>query len=111
MLINKLMNIPIGYNSFPIIPNINENITDRVNDNIMAIIENMINFLGIITGLVIGLLSQFIVELSSGFVFSYNMFSGYAPIIFTIFGALVGIISSKALRNTVKNYIDVEKLF
>lgn len=67
--------------------------------------------LGIITGLVIGLLSPFIVELSSGFVFSYNMFSGYAPIIFTIFGALIGIISSKALRNTVKNYIDVEKLF
>lgn len=67
--------------------------------------------LGIITGLIIGLLSQFIIELSSGFVFSYNMFSGYAPIIFTIFGAVIGIISSKTLRNTVKNYIDVEKLF
>ncbi|MBE6502173.1 MAG: zinc-ribbon domain-containing protein [Methanobrevibacter thaueri] len=67
--------------------------------------------LGIITGLVTGLLCNGIVELSGGFAFSYQMFSGYAPIIFTIFGAIVGVISTKYLRKSVTKYIDVEKLF
>ena len=67
--------------------------------------------LGIITGLVVGLLCNFIVELSSGFAFSYQMFSGYAAIVFTIFGAIVGVISTKYFRKSVSNHIDVEKLF
>jgi rRNA maturation endonuclease Nob1 len=67
--------------------------------------------LGIITGLVVGLLCNFIVELSSGFAFSYQMFSGYAAIVFTIFGAIVGVISTKYFRKSVSNRIDVEKLF
>ena len=67
--------------------------------------------LGIITGLVIGLLCNLIVELSAGFAFSYQMFSGYAPIVFTIFGAIVGVISTKYFRNSISKRIDVEELF
>ena len=66
--------------------------------------------LGIITGLVIGLLSSFIVEMSAGSAFSYQMFGGYAAIVFTIFGAIVGVLSTKYLRNSVSKYIDVENM-
>ncbi len=67
--------------------------------------------LGIITGLFIGLIANNIVEISNGFTFSYEMFSGYAPILLTIIGAIIGIISTKYLRTYVLKYIDVEKLF
>lgn len=75
--------------------------------------KDLINggLLGIITGLVVGLLCNFIVELSSGFAFSYQMFSGYAAIVFTIFGAIVGVISTKYFRKSVSNHVDVEKIF
>ena len=67
--------------------------------------------LGIITGLVIGLLCNLIVEMSAGFSFSYQMFSGYEAIVFTIFGAIVGVISTKFFRKSVSKRIDVEKMF
>lgn len=67
--------------------------------------------LGIITGLVVGLLCNLIVEMSSGFAFSYQMFSGYEAIVFTIFGAIVGVLSTKYFRKSVSNHLDVEKLF
>lgn len=75
--------------------------------------EDLINggLLGIITGLIIGLSCNSIIELSSGFAFSYEMLSGYAPIIFTILGAIIGIASTKYLRKSVTKYIDVEKMF
>ena len=78
--------------------------------SIFGSFKDLINggLLGIITGLVIGLLSNTIVELSAGFAFSYQMFFGYAPIIFTIFGAIIGVLSTKYLRNSVSKYIDVE---
>ena len=78
--------------------------------SIFGSFKDLINggLLGIITGLVIGLLCNSIVELSAGFAFSYQMFFGYAPIIFTIFGAIIGVLSTKFLRNTVSKYIDVE---
>ena len=65
--------------------------------------------LGLVTGLVVGLLSTFIVELSAGFAFSYYMLLGFGPVIFTIFGLIIGMISSALLRNKIKNTIDVEK--
>lgn len=67
--------------------------------------------LGLITGLVIGILSTYIVELSCGFKFSYMMLYGYGSIIFTVLGLIIGKISSQLLRNSVKKLIDVEKLF
>ncbi|WP_405306922.1 zinc-ribbon domain-containing protein [Methanobrevibacter sp.] len=67
--------------------------------------------LGIITGLVVGLLCNLIVEMSAGFAFSYQMFSGYEAIVFTIFGAIVGVLSTKYFRKSVSNHLDVEKLF
>ena len=67
--------------------------------------------LGIITGLVIGLLCNLIVEMSAGFSFSYQMFSGYEAIVFTIFGGIVGVISTKFFRKSVSKRIDVEKMF
>ena len=75
--------------------------------------KDLINggILGIFTGLVLGLLSSLIVELSCGYAFSYEMFSGYAPIILTIFGAIVGVLSTKYLRKYVIKYFDVESLF
>lgn len=75
--------------------------------------KDLINggLVGIITGLVLGLICNAIVELTGGFTFSYEMFYGYAPIVFTIFGAIVGVLSTKYLRKSIMNYIDVEKLF
>ncbi len=75
--------------------------------------KDLINggILGIITGLVLGLLSGLIVELSCGYAFSYEMFSGYAPLVFTIFGAIVGVLSTKYLRKYVLKYIDIESMF
>lgn len=67
--------------------------------------------LGLITGLVIGILSTYIVELSCGFKFSYMMLYGYGSIIFTVLGLIIGMISSQLLRNSVKKLIDVEKIF
>ena len=66
---------------------------------------------GIITGLFIGFIATTVVEYVNGFSFSYDMFSGYAPIIFTIFGAIMGVIASKFLRKHVKKYVDVETFF
>lgn len=73
--------------------------------------KDLINagLLGIITGLVLGLLCNIIVELSTGFQFTYNMFYGYAPIFFTIFGTIIGIISSKYFRNRIVKFFDVEE--
>ena len=65
--------------------------------------------LGIITGLVLGLLANYIVELSSGFAFSYEMLFGYSAVIFTIFGLIMGIIAT-GLRKHVVKFIDVEKI-
>ena len=67
--------------------------------------------LGLITGLVIGILSTYIVELSCGFKFSYMMLYGYGSVILTVLGLIMGIISSQSLRNSVKKLIDVEKIF
>ena len=75
--------------------------------------KDLINggLLGIITGLVLGLLSTLIVEFSCGYAFSYEMFSGYAPIILTIFGAIVGVLSTKYLRKSILKHLDVENTF
>lgn len=67
--------------------------------------------LGLITGLIIGILSTYIVELSCGFKFSYMMLYGYGSVILTVLGLIMGIISSQSLRNSVKKLIDVEKIF
>ena len=57
-----------------------------------------------------GLLSNYIVELSSGFTFSYEMLFGYSAVIFTIFGLIMGIIAVKILRKPVAKLIDVDKI-
>lgn len=67
--------------------------------------------LGIINGLVLGLFAAFIVEMCNGYSFSYELLSGYGAVIFTIFGLIVGIISSKYLRKRIVKHIDVENLF
>lgn len=78
--------------------------------SIFGSFKDLINggLLGIITGLVLGVLCNIIVEISVGFQFSYNLFNGYAPIFFTIFGAIIGIISTKYFRKSIVNFIDVE---
>ncbi|WP_405269612.1 double zinc ribbon domain-containing protein [Methanobrevibacter sp.] len=75
--------------------------------------KDLINggLLGIITGFVLGLLSTLIVEFSCGYAFSYQMFSGYSAIVLTIFGAIVGVISTKYLRKHILKYLDVENTF
>ena len=67
--------------------------------------------LGIINGMVLGLFAAFIVEMCNGYSFSYELLSGYGAVIFTIFGLIVGIISSKYLRKRIVKHIDVENLF
>jgi hypothetical protein len=67
--------------------------------------------LGIITGLVLGILSESIIAISNGFSYGYDMLFGYSAIVFTIVGLIIGIISSKYLRGHIKEKIDVEKLF
>lgn len=67
--------------------------------------------LGIIVGLVIGLISGSLVEMVGGFSFSYELLFGYASIIYTVFGFIVGLVSTKYLRNYISKYIDVDNTF
>lgn len=66
---------------------------------------------GIIIGFVFGLLSNTCVEISSGLQFSYQLFSGYEIIIFTVLGLIFALLANKFLRNIVLKYIDVDKYF
>ena len=66
---------------------------------------------GIIIGFIFGLLSNTCVEISSGFKFSYQLFSGYEIIIFTVLGLIFALLANKFLRNIVLKYIDVDKYF
>ena len=74
--------------------------------------NNMINsgLFGIIVGLAIGFLGTSIVEMSSGFSFSYEMLFGYSAVIFTIFGLIMGILSVKVLKKYIKKYVDVDNI-
>ncbi|MBR2558669.1 MAG: hypothetical protein IKE95_09950, partial [Methanobrevibacter sp.] len=51
-----------------------------------------------------------IVEMSSGFSFSYEMLFGYSAVIFTIFGLIMGILSVKVLKKYIKKYVDVDNI-
>ena len=66
---------------------------------------------GIIIGFVFGLLANTCIEISSGFQFSYQLFSGYEIIIFTVLGLIFALLANKFLRNIVLKYIDVDKYF
>ncbi len=66
---------------------------------------------GIIIGFVFGLLANTCIEISSGFKFSYQLFSGYEIIIFTVLGLIFVLLANKFLRNIVLKYIDVDKYF
>ena len=67
--------------------------------------------LGIITGLVLGLVSNSIILVSNGFQYNYVMLFGYTPIILTIIGLIVGVLSSVYLREKISKIIDVENTF
>jgi len=66
---------------------------------------------GIIIGFIFGLLANTCIEISSGFKFSYQLFSGYEIIIFTVLGLIFALLANKFLRNIVLKYIDVDKYF
>lgn len=66
---------------------------------------------GIIVGFLFGLLANTCIEISSGFKFSYELFSGYEIIIFTVLGLIFAIIASKFLRDIILKFIDLDKLF
>ena len=67
--------------------------------------------LGIITGLVLGLVSNSIILVSNGFQYNYVMLFGYTPIILTIIGLIVGVLSSVYLREKISKIIDIENTF
>ena len=66
---------------------------------------------GIIIGFLLGLLANTCISISSGFQFSYELFSGYEIIIFTVLGLIMAFISNKFLRDIILKYIDLDNLF
>ena len=66
---------------------------------------------GIIIGFLFGLLANTCIEISSGFQFTYDLFSGYEIIIFTVLGLVLAFIANKFLRDIILKYIDLDKLF
>ncbi|MBR6024656.1 MAG: zinc-ribbon domain-containing protein [Methanobrevibacter sp.] len=66
---------------------------------------------GIIIGFLLGLLANTCIEISSGLQFSYDLFSGYEIIIFTVLGLVIAFIANKFLRDIILKYIDLDKLF
>ena len=51
------------------------------------------------------------VEISAGFKYVFEVFSGYEVIVFTILGLIIAFIANKFLRNIVLKYINVDKYF
>ena len=66
---------------------------------------------GIIIGFLFGLLANTCIEITTGFQFSYEIFSGYEILIFTVLGLIMAFISNKLLRNIILKYIDLDNLF
>ena len=66
---------------------------------------------GIIIGLLFGLVANMTVEISAGFKYTFEIFSGYEIVIFTILGLIFAFLANKFLRNIVLNYINVDKYF
>ncbi len=65
---------------------------------------------GIVVGFFTGLLSNTSIEISSGFKYSYELFSGYEIIIFTVIGFVIAVATYKFLGKYVLKYIDIGKL-
>ena len=66
---------------------------------------------GIIIGLLFGICANSAVEISTGFKYSFEIFSGYEIAVFTILGLIIALIANKFLRNIILKYIDVNKFF
>ena len=66
---------------------------------------------GIIIALLFGLFANMIVEISAGFKYTFEIFSGYEIVIFTILGLIFAFLANKLLRNIVLKYINVDKYF
>ena len=66
---------------------------------------------GIIIGLLFGILANTAVEISTGFAYSYTIFSGYEIAIFTVLGLIFALIANKLLRNIVLKYVNADNIF
>ncbi len=66
---------------------------------------------GIIIGLLFGFFANTAVEMSTGFRFSYELFSGYEIVIFMILGLIISVIANRFLRNIVLKYVNVDDIF
>lgn len=66
---------------------------------------------GIIIGLLFGLLANTCIGITTGFKYSYELFSGYEIIVFTVIGLILAFISNKFLRNIILKYINLDELF
>lgn len=66
---------------------------------------------GIIIGFLFGLLANTCVEITSGFKFSYDLFSGYEIVVFTVLGLILAFIANSLFRNIILKYIDLDNLF
>lgn len=63
---------------------------------------------GIIIGLLIGFLTNTAVDISSGFKYSYEIFSGYEIVVCTVVGLIVAIIANKFLRKVISKHVNVD---
>ena len=63
---------------------------------------------GIIIGFLFALVANLAVEISTGFKYSFEIFSGYEIIVFTVLGLIFAFIANKLLRNIVLKIIDAD---
>ena len=63
---------------------------------------------GIIVGFLTGLFANTCVEISSGFKYSYQLFSGYEIIVFTIIGFIMSFIINRLLKKHLEKHINLD---
>ena len=63
---------------------------------------------GIIVGFLMGLFSNTSVEISTGFKYSYQLFSGYEIIVFTIIGFVMSFIINKFLKKHIEKHVNFD---